>query len=201
MHKIEIMNYYILYKPFGTLCQFSPEPGKITLADIGFKFPIDVYPVGRLDEDSEGLLLLTNDKKINNILLDPAFGHTRTYLVQVEGEINEEAVRKLKTGLMIRIDKKDHHCIASDAEMIPEPVLPERNPPVRFRKSIPTSWLRMSLHEGKNRQVRKMTAATGFPTLRLVRQSIEGLNIGSLKPGQVSEVNAKEIYKILRIKS
>jgi 23S rRNA pseudouridine2457 synthase len=194
------MNYYALYKPAGMICQFSPEGDKPTLANIDFKFPIDVYPVGRLDEDSEGLLLLTNDKKVNNLLLDPAYAHKRTYLVQVEGSIDESAVKKLKDGILIRIDKRDHKCLKTETEIIPEPALPARNPPIRFRKSIPTSWIRMSMVEGKNRQVRRMTAATGFPALRLVRSAIEGLDIGKMKVGDVVEVSSKEIYKLLNIK-
>lgn len=194
------MNYYALYKPVGMICQFSHEGDKQTLADLDFKFPIDVYPVGRLDEDSEGLLLLTNDKKINNLLLDPTYGHKRTYLVQVEGEITKEAISILKGGMTVRIDKKDHRCKKTEAEIIEEPVLPNRNPPIRFRKSIPTSWIRMVLTEGKNRQVRRMTAAAGFPALRLVRSAIEGININNLQAGDVIEISSKDLYKLLNIK-
>lgn len=182
------------------LCQFSREGDKQTLANLDYKFPIDVYPVGRLDEDSEGILLLTNDKKVNNLLLDPAYAHKRTYLVQVEGSIDDVAAKKLRDGILIRIDKKDHKCLKTQVEIIPEPLLPARNPPIRFRKSIPTSWIRITLTEGKNRQVRRMTAATGFPALRLVRSAIEGLDIGKMQVGDVVELSSKDVYKILNIK-
>jgi len=194
------LSYYAIYKPFGMLSQFTPEGGRDSLKSL-FDFPVDVYPVGRLDTDSEGLLLLTNDKRINHLLLNPDFGHGRTYLVQVEGEITDEACRKLESGVAIAVNGKTHQAEAVEAAKTGTPEwLPERNPPVRFRKSIPTSWMEIVLKEGKNRQVRKMTAAAGFPTLRLVRVRIEGLELGGLKPGQVRQMSRPEVYKLLSIR-
>ena len=183
------------------LSQFSPENGKSCLADLLFNFPKDVYPVGRLDEDSEGLLLITNDKKINHKLLNPDFAHRRTYWVQVEGEITDEALQTLSGGVEISINGKHYFTLPAIAErLLVPPDLPERNPPVRFRKSIPTSWLSLTLVEGKNRQVRKMTAKTGYPTLRLVRVAIENITINNMKVGQVKMLSGSEIYDLLNIK-
>ncbi|HEX9956354.1 MAG TPA: pseudouridine synthase, partial [Fibrella sp.] len=151
--------HYLIYKPFGMLSQFSPEGDKPTLADLSFAFGRDVYPVGRLDADSEGLLLLTNDKSINHRLLDPRFAHERTYYVQVDGAVTDEALQQLAEGVTITVDGKPHHTYPAIARRIDEPDLPPRNPPIRFRAAIPTSWLALTLTEGKNRQVRKMTAA------------------------------------------
>jgi 23S rRNA pseudouridine2457 synthase len=190
-----MLRYYAIYKPFGMLSQFSREGEQPTLADLEFDFPKDVYPVGRLDADSEGLLLLTNDNRFKTRLLDPKRGHYRTYYVQVEGEVTEEACQALEDGVFISINGKKHHTLPAQAKKIEEPALPERNPPIRFRKNIPTSWLALSLHEGKNRQVRRMTAAVGFPTLRLVRWAISNLTLANLHPGQVkslSQQDAKE---------
>jgi 23S rRNA pseudouridine2457 synthase len=150
----------------------------------------DVYPIGRLDYDSEGLLLLTNDRSLNHRLLDPSFQHHRTYWVQVEGNITDIAIQQLETGVAIRVDGKVYTTLPARAQRIQVPhLLPERNPPIRFRKNVPTSWISLSLTEGKNRQVRKMTAAVGFPTLRLVRFSIERVELDNLLPGQLLEVS------------
>jgi 23S rRNA pseudouridine2457 synthase len=167
-----MIHYFLIYKPYLVLSQFSAEPGKQSLADF-FDVPRDVYPVGRLDHDSEGLLLLTNDKQLNHRLLDPGFGHEREYWVQVDGAITDEAIHQLQKGVEINVDGKRYRtkpCIAS--LFVTPPVVPDRNPPIRFRKEIPAQWIRMVLTEGKNRQVRKMTARTGFPTLRLIRYRI-----------------------------
>ena len=193
-------HYFIIYKPFGMLSQFSPEGNKSGLGEL-FNFPKDVYPVGRLDADSEGLLILTNDKKMNHQLLNPGFRHKRTYWAQVEGLITEEALIKLEKGVTININKKDYRTLPAKATAIAEPVgLPERNPPVRYRKTVPDSWLELTLHEGKNRQVRRMTAATGFPTLRLIRSSIEGLTISGMQAGEVREMTREELYPLLRLR-
>ncbi len=182
MHK-----YFFIYKPFGFLSQFSPESDKKTLANLEFSFPKDVYPVGRLDEDSEGLLLLTNDKTVNNKLLNPGFRHDRTYWVQVDGAITKEAILALERGVIIKPKDKDYLTLPAKAMVISEPEsLPERNPPVRFRANIPTSWISLTLQEGKNRQVRRMTAKIGYPTLRLIRyaigqHTIDGLALGTWK--------------------
>ncbi|MFT7615146.1 MAG: 23S rRNA pseudouridine2457 synthase [Parvicellaceae bacterium] len=187
--------YFVIFKPMNMLSQFSKEAGsdKMTLADLG-TFPKDVYPVGRLDSDSEGLLILTNDKTLNNKLLDPSNGHDRTYLVQVEGNISREALEELKSGVTIRINKKDHRTRTAKAVQVKSPDwLPERNPPVRYRAEIPTSWIELTISEGKNRQVRRMTAAVGYPTLRLVRKSIERLDVRSVLPQTLMEIEQQEL--------
>jgi 23S rRNA pseudouridine2457 synthase len=189
--------YYIIYKPFGMLSQFSPEGDKPTLAMLG-NFPKDVYPVGRLDSDSEGLLILTNDKTLNNRLLNPKFAHWRTYWAQVDGDVSEEALLKLRQGVTITVDGKPYATHQAKARKLEtEPILPERNPPIRFRKNIPTSWIELTLHEGKNRQVRKMTASVGFPTLRLVRVSIENLKLNAMQPSEVKEITLNEIETLI----
>ena len=189
--------YYIIYKPFQVLSQFSSVEGKQTLADY-FKVPKDVYPVGRLDYDSEGLLILTNDRTLNNKLLNPAFKHEREYWVEVEGTITASALRQLEKGITISIDGKQHHTLPAKALLFETaPEVPERNPPVRFRKNIPTSWISLSLVEGKNRQVRKMTAAVGFPTLRLIRYRIEKITIGQMRPGDMMVMNRQMVYSLL----
>jgi 23S rRNA pseudouridine2457 synthase len=192
--------YFITYKPFGMLSQFTKEGDHKTLADLKFNFPKDVYPVGRLDADSEGLLLLTNDKAINHKLLDPKFKHNRTYLAQVEGVFSEEAKSKLEKGVSISVDGEKYQTLPCKIEIVPEAILPERNPPVRFRKNIPTSFIKISLREGKNRQVRKMTAAVGFPTLRLIRIAIEKIVLENTQPGEVKEITQDELYLNLNLR-
>lgn len=193
--------YFIAYKPYGMLTQFSREGERKVLADLNFVFPKDVYPVGRLDADSEGLLVLTNDKSVNEKLLHPSNKHLRTYLVQVEGEVHTEACIQLAKGVEISIDGKKYKTIpAGSVSIVDAPdFLPERNPPVRFRKSIPTSWIRIQLSEGKNRQVRKMTAAVGFPTLRLVRIVMESLELDFFEPGDVVELDKAVFYSKLKL--
>jgi 23S rRNA pseudouridine2457 synthase len=189
--------YFVLYKPYGVLNQFTDDLGRPTLATL-YPFPKDVYAVGRLDLDSEGLLLLTNDKSLNHRLLNPKFHHKKTYWVQVEGEITEEAIKKLAKGVEIKIDGKIYHTLPAEAFFFQTPPqLPERNPPIRFRKNIPTSWISLSIIEGKKHQVRKMTAAVGFPTLRLVRYQIQELTLEDLQIGEVKEVSEEEIYRKL----
>jgi 23S rRNA pseudouridine2457 synthase len=190
-------NYYIVYKPYQVLCQFSAEGDKKTLKDF-FDVPKDVYPVGRLDYDSEGLLLLTNDTSVNHALLHPSKAHERNYWVQVEGSITKEAIQQLAKGVTISVDGKAHHTKPCKANALAAaPKVPERNPPIRFRKNVPDSWLQLTLTEGKNRQVRKMTAAVGFPTLRLVRYSIGHLTIEGLEPGDIREITGSEIRLLL----
>jgi len=196
-----INSYYILYKPYGMLSQFSKEGEHATLGDVEFLFPKDVYPVGRLDADSEGLLLLTNNKNLNHRLLNPAFRHERTYLIQVEGDIGDDECKKIETGLSITIDGKKYVTETCRTKKVMEPSqLPERKPPVRFRKSIPTSWIELTLVEGKNRQVRKMTAAAGFPTLRLIRTAIEQLTLDEMKPGEVKELKEAVALRLLKLR-
>jgi 23S rRNA pseudouridine2457 synthase len=176
------------------LSQFTSESGKACLKDF-FEVPTDVYPVGRLDYDSEGLLLLTNDKSINHRLLHPGFAHEREYRVQVEGLITNEALKKLSEGITIQIDGKSFCTAPGKASRLPEHInIPERNPPIRFRQHIPTSWIRLIITEGKNRQVRKMTASTGFPTLRLIRYRLAGISLDPMLPGDMIEMNQNEVY-------
>ncbi len=192
-----LYRYFIIHKPFNVLSQFSAVEGKKTLKDF-FDVPSNVYPVGRLDYDSEGLLILTNDTSLNKKLLHPTHAHERTYWVQVDGTIDDKALDQLSQGVTINVDGKNYVTKPGKAlRFDAEPKVAERNPPVRFRKSIPTSWLQLTVTEGKNRQVRKMTAAVGFPTLRLIRFSIEKLTIESLLPGEMSELSATAITKAL----
>ncbi len=189
--------YFIIYKPYLVLSQFSAEKGQTSLADF-FEVPKDVYPVGRLDHDSEGLLLLTNDKTINNRLLNPSYAHEREYWVQVDGAITTAALSALQTGVAINVEGKTVHTKTCKATLFEtSPLVPDRNPPIRFRKEIPAPWIRMVLTEGKNRQVRKMTARVGFPTLRLIRYRIGSLELGNLQPGDMIELSKNTITQKL----
>jgi len=192
--------YFIVYKPFHVLSQFTEEiPGQLTLHSLGV-LPKNIYPVGRLDKDSEGLLLLTNDKALNHQLLHPKFKHQRTYWIQVEGIPKEEDLAPLRVGISIRIKKKLHQTAPAIVRIIAAPTsIPERNPPVRFRKDIPTSWLEITLTEGKNRQVRRMSASIGFPVLRLIRNRIEDLSLKELKGQPVIELKKEQVYQLLNI--
>ncbi len=191
--------YCIVYKPFNVMSQFSAQDGKQTLSDY-FAVPNDVYPVGRLDYDSEGLLLLTNDKKLNHALLHPVHEHIREYWVQVDGAVSAEAVLKLQQGVTISVNGKSYSTKkCSVAVFETAPAVPERNPPIRYRKHIPTSWLKIILTEGKNRQVRKMTAAAGFPTLRLIRHRIENCTLNGLMPGEMRIFEQQKIYQLLSL--
>jgi len=186
--------YFVIYKPFQVLSQFTPENNKACLKDF-FEVPTDVYPVGRLDYDSEGLLLLTNDKSLNHRLLHPSFAHEREYRVQVEGLITNEALQLLTSGITINIDGKPFRTQPGKASRLPENnVIPDRNPPIRFRRNIPTSWIKLVITEGKNRQVRKMTAATGFPTLRLIRYRLAGLTLDTMLPGDMIDMIQNDVY-------
>jgi 23S rRNA pseudouridine2457 synthase len=195
--------YYIIHKPYGVLSQFTREhPDHRVLGDLS-DFPKDVYPVGRLDKDSEGLLIITNDRSLTHQLLAPQFAHTRTYWVQVEGEPPPEAIKQLRNGVDIRIKKQTYKTHPAQVKRIPAPPsLPDRDPPVRFRKTVPDSWLSIQLTEGKNRQVRRMCAAVGYPVLRLVRTRIEDLNLQvlNIKTGEAKELSREKIYPLLNIK-
>jgi 23S rRNA pseudouridine2457 synthase len=192
-------NYYIIYKPYEVLTRFTPEGNKACLADY-FKVPKDVYPVGRLDYDSEGLLLLTNDKALNSLLLQPRHAHEREYWVQVDGAVTTGAVQQLEKGVDINVDGQMYHTQRCKARILEEePPLPPRFPPIRFRKTIPAPWISLTLKEGKNRQVRKMTAAVGFPTLRLVRYRIEQLTIAGMESGELKQLDRTTVYKGLRL--
>jgi len=192
-----MLRYFITYKPYEVLSQFTSQEDKKTLKDY-FNVAQDIYPVGRLDYDSEGLLLLTNDKNINHRLLHPEFSHEREYWVQVDGNPTQQALQQIQNGVVITVDGKKYQtkkCIASLFEK--EPNVPPRNPPIRFRKEIPAPWMKLILKEGKNRQVRKMTAAIGFPTLRLIRYRMEEIELNNLQPGDMAELSKKVIYKKL----
>lgn len=187
------MDYYLLYKPFQVLSQFTSTEGKKTLKDV-IEVPKDVYPVGRLDYDSEGLLLLTNDKSINQKLLHPQYEHERTYWVQVEGAIQNKDLIALQKGVTITIDGKPYRTKPAKLQILPNDIaVPERNPPIRFRQSIPTSWVSIQLTEGKNRQVRKMFAHVGFPVLRLIRAALGTYNIAQMEPGDYLILSQKEV--------
>ena len=182
------MRYILLNKPYEVLTQFTDEHGRATLKDF---VPVpNVYPVGRLDFDSEGLLLLTDDNQLQHRLSDPNFKVPKTYWAQVEGTISEEALQQLRRGVQI----KEGLTAPGEATEIPEPAhLWPRNPPIRYRASIPTSWLEIQISQGMNRQVRKMCAAVGLPCLRLVRAAIGPLGLGELQPGQWRELTAAEV--------
>lgn len=183
------------HKPYGVLSQFSKEhPDHRTLAEFGF--PKEVYPIGRLDSDSEGLLLLSDEAKWNDLLLHPRHAHERTYHAQVEKVVNEEALAALRRGVKL----KEFQTLPCKADLLrDDPAHSERVPPIRERKSIPTSWLELTLIEGKNRQVRRMTAAVGFPTLRLIRVAIGSLRLGDLglEPGRWVKLKETQIQRIL----
>jgi 23S rRNA pseudouridine2457 synthase len=189
--------YFIFHKPYRVLSQFSAEGDKQTLADFFPDVSKNIYPVGRLDFDSEGLLLLTDDKALTHQLLDPTFAHPRTYWVHVEGAITVDAIKQLEQGVTISIDGKLYRTKKAKAIILSTPPeVSERNPPVRFRKSIPTSWISLTLTEGKNRQVRKMTAAVGYPTLRLIRYAIGKVTLEGMEPGSYKNVGS-EIKELL----
>lgn len=175
----------LLNKPFDVLTQFADADGRATLKDY---VPVPgVYPAGRLDRDSEGLLLLTNDGRLQARIADPQHKLAKTYWVQVEGEASEAQLAQLRAG----VELNDGPTRPAEARRIEAPALWERQPPVRYRKSVPTCWLELTIREGRNRQVRRMTAAVGLPTLRLVRVRIGPWSLQGLAPGEWREVPAR----------
>ena len=188
-------SYILFYKPYDVLSQFTREKNYKALCDFG-PFPTDVYAAGRLDADSEGLLFLTNDTVVNHRMTDPKFKHERTYNVQVEGIPDDDDLARLSSGVVI---EAKHTKPAIVRLLDHEPDFPARDVPIRFRKNIPTAWLEMTLREGRNRQVRKMTAAIGHPTLRLMRTSIAFLTLKELYPGEHRELTSKEIEKLYKL--
>ncbi|MGP0065520.1 MAG: pseudouridine synthase [Isosphaeraceae bacterium] len=185
-----------LFKPYDVLCQFGDAEGRVTLKAF---VPIpDIYPVGRLDRDSEGLLLLSDDGPLAHRLTDPRFEHSKTYLVQVERVPDDEALQALRRGVVLN----DGPTRPAEVELLAEPpALPERAVPIRFRKNVPTAWLRLTIREGRNRQVRRMTAAVGYPTLRLVRVAVGPIAIGDLAPGQWRELTEEELLALSQIRT
>lgn len=183
------------HKPYGVLSQFTPDGSPHRpLAEFGF--PKNVYPLGRLDADSEGLLLLSDEPGLNAKLLNPRNAHEREYWVQVERVPTPEALQPLTKGLVIQ----GHRTLPCFARILdPQPEVPPRDPPIRFRKSVPTCWLSLELVEGKNRQVRRMTAAMGFPTLRLMRVRIGAYHLGELPAGKWVALDSVERNKVLGI--
>jgi 23S rRNA pseudouridine2457 synthase len=184
------MRYLVFHKPYGVLSQFTDENGHP-----GLKHFVDVpgvYPVGRLDHDSEGLLLLTDDGPLANRVASPQFEHPKTYWAQVDGLPDEAALERLRRG----VEVQGRQTLPAEARLLAPPALPDRDPPIRYRKSIPTSWLELVLREGRNRQVRRMTAAVGFPTLRLVRAGIGPLRLGDLPPGTWRDLTPEELQAL-----
>lgn len=187
--------YILFYKPFHVLCQFSQEgAARKTLAD--FISVPGVYPAGRLDYDSEGLVFLTTDGDLQHRVTDPKFAHPRTYLVQVEGDVSNTALESLKRGVRVR----NYVTRPARVQRVPDAAVEPRDPPIRFRQNIPTSWIELTLTEGRNRQVRRMTAAVGFPTLRLIRIAIGNLRLDGLQPGESRELRSQEVRALVSAK-
>ena len=188
----------IFNKPYGVPSQFSDPVGEFgrTLRDY---VPVpDVYPVGRLDRDSEGLLLLTGDGGLQHQLTDPRFAHPKTYLVQVEGVPEDSALESLRRGVVIQ----GRRTLPAEARLLAaEPGLWPRDPPIRFRKSVPTAWLEIVLREGRNRQIRRMSAAVVMPTLRLVRWALGPLTVEGLAPGEWRELDARDLLQLRQMAS
>ena len=184
-------------KPYNVVCQFSQTvPNRLTL-----KHFIDVpgvYAVGRLDQDSEGLLLLTNDGRLQHQLTDPKFHHPKTYLVQVEGIPTPQALEQLRRGVTLNFKGVPYRTLPAQVKQI-ELTIPDRVPPIRYRAHIPTAWLEITLTEGKNRQIRRMTAHVGFPTLRLIRIKIGHLCLDRLQPGEWRELSFTELKSLIKL--
>jgi 23S rRNA pseudouridine2457 synthase len=188
---MRLIRYILFHKPYGVISQFSSESAgeRPTLRDF---IPIPgVYPVGRLDHDSEGLLLLTDDGWLQHRLTDPRYDHPKTYWAQLEGIVTGEALGQLREGVRIFSDFVTRPARANRLD--PEPEVAPRDPPVRFRSSVPTSWISLTITEGRNRQVRRMTAAVGFPTLRLLRVSIGELRLEGLANGEWRDISESEL--------
>ena len=191
-------SYFIIYKPYKMLSQFVPMRKKHVLADLDYDFPPGTNALGRLDENSEGLLILSTEKQLTHILLKPENEHKRVYWVQVHGSVKQDALDLLEAGICIRMHKADYTTKACQARVIATPAnLALRGHPVR--DDISTTWLELVLTEGKFHQVRKMTAAVGHQTMRLLRVAIEDLLLSDMKPGEVRELSREELYGKLNI--
>ena len=185
------MKYFALNKPYGVLSQFTGEGGRKTLAGL-YDFPDNVYPIGRLDMDSEGLLLLTDDKTITEYLLNPENKHEREYYAEVEGIPTEEELKSLESGVII----EGKMTLPAKARILSNIKIDARESPIRFRKTVPECWISLTITEGRNRQVRKMTAAIWHPTLRLIRVRIKNILLGDMKPGGVRILSDTEIKEL-----
>ncbi|MDR3632546.1 MAG: pseudouridine synthase [Isosphaeraceae bacterium] len=187
--------YLKFFKPYDVLTQFTDTSGRSTLKDF---VPVPfVYPVGRLDRDSEGLLLLTDDGELAHRLTDPRFEHPKTYLAQVERVPEADALDRLRGGVILN----DGPTRPAQVDLLADPPpLPDRPVPIRFRKSVPTAWVRLTIREGRNRQVRRMTAAVGHPTLRLIRERVGPIALDDLRPGEWRELSASERESLLRLR-
>jgi 23S rRNA pseudouridine2457 synthase len=192
------MKYYAIHKPYGMLSQFTPEAGHRTISEV-FAFPRDVYPVGRLDLDSEGLLLLTNDTALNKLLLDPANKKNKTYAVLTEGLPDGEAIKKLEAGVIINNKGVAYKTRPSKVQVLDLVKFEERVPPVNYTKHHTHTWMQIIISEGKNRQVRKMFAAVGHPVLRLIRTAIEDLTLEDIGQGKFREYSRDACYRLLHI--
>jgi len=185
------MKYFALNKPYGVISQFTKEAGRKTLADV-YKFPKNIYPVGRLDMDSEGLLLLTDDRSLTEYLLNPDNKHEREYYAEVEGIPTEEELKRLESGVIF----EGKMTLPAKAKILDNIKIEGREKPIRFRKNVPDCWISLTLMEGRNRQVRKMTAAIRHPTLRLIRVRIKNILLGNMKPGDVRILSDTEIKEL-----
>jgi len=197
MSVLDSTQIILFYKPYGVLSQFTDEGGETKRRTLKEYIPIPgVYPVGRLDWDSEGLLMLTNNGRLQHRLSHPSFHHPRTYWVQVERIPDAGALSQLQQGVTVQ----DYRTRPAKVRLLSaEPQLPPRDPPIRFRKNVPTAWLEMTLTEGRNRQVRRMTAKVGFPTLRLVRVAIAKIGLQGLEPGEWRELATDEQKLLLKL--
>jgi 23S rRNA pseudouridine2457 synthase len=194
--------YFLINKPFGMLSQFTKEAPQHQVLGELHDFPPDVYPVGRLDRDSEGLLILTNDTSLNERLLHPKNQHGRKYWAQVEGIVTDQAIKQLETGVSFRAKGKNYRSAPLRARSLSAAetnTINPRTPPVRFRKSIPDAWLQLELTEGKNRQVRRICAAVGLPVLRLIRVGIVELSLADLQGQTTREVERKWLLSRLNL--
>jgi 23S rRNA pseudouridine2457 synthase len=185
------MKYFAINKPYGVISQFSGDGRRKSLTDV-YKFPENVYPVGRLDMDSEGLLLLTDDRALTDYLLNPENRHEREYYAQVEGIPTEEELKRLESGVII----EEKMTMPAKARLLTDFKIEPRDTPIRFRKTVPDCWISLTITEGRNRQVRKMTAAIWHPTLRLIRVRIKNILLGNMKPGEVRILSNSEIMEL-----